>query len=104
MGMLDMVGKLNEFKKSVDEVKGRLESVYVEGHAGENTVTVVMNGNKIVSEIKIDARYLNEERKKELEDLLVLAVNRAQEKAQNTSEAELRAAGKGFLPNIPGMF
>jgi DNA-binding YbaB/EbfC family protein len=104
MGMFDMMGKVNEMKKAVEEVKSRLDSVYVEGTAGENTIKVIMNGNRIVQDVKVDDRYLNNERKAELEELLTLAVNRASEKAQNTSESELKAAGAGILPNIPGLF
>ena len=102
--MMDMFGKLGEMKKAMEEVKQRLDSVMVEGAAGEDTVKVFMTGNREVKEIKIDPRYLKEDRKEELEELLVIAVNRAGERAQNTSESELKAAGQGILPNIPGLF
>ena len=104
MGMMDMFGKLGEMKKAMEEVKQRLDNVMVEGSAGEGTVRVIMTGNREVREITVDPRYLKEDRKEELEELLVIAVNRAGEKAQNTSESELKAAGKGILPNIPGLF
>ena len=104
MGMLDMLGKLNEVKKTMDEIKSRLDTVSVDGEAGEGAVKVIMNGNRKVTTLTVADKMLSPERKVELEEFLVLAVNRASEKAQQVSESEMKAAGKGLLPNIPGLF
>ena len=104
MGMFDMLGKLNEVKKTMDEIKARLETVSVEGEAGEGAVRVIMNGNKKIITVKIADKMLVAERREELEEFLILAINRAGEKSQQVSETEMKAAGKGLLPNIPGLF
>jgi nucleoid-associated protein EbfC len=104
MGMLDMLGKLNEVKKTMDEIKTRLDSVSVESEAGEGAVRIIMNGNRKVTALTVADKMLNPDRKAELEEFLVLAINRAGEKAQQVSESEMKAAGKGLLPNIPGLF
>jgi len=102
--MMDMLGKLNDVKKAMDEIKARLETISVDGEAGEGAVRVVMNGNRKVTSVKISDKLMTTERKEELEELLELAVNRAGEKAHNVSETEMKSAGKGLLPNIPGLF
>jgi len=99
-----MLGKLNEVKKTMDEIKSRLDTVTVDSEAGEGAVKVIMNGNKKVTSLTVADKMLTPERKVELEEFLVLAVNRASEKAQQVSESEMKAAGKGLLPNIPGLF
>jgi nucleoid-associated protein EbfC len=104
MGMFDMLGKLNEVKKAMEEIKSRLETISVDGEAGEGAVKVVMNGNRKVISVKIADKLMMPGRKEELEELLEMAVNRAGEKAQNVSETEMKAAGKGLLPGIPGLF
>lgn len=104
MGMLDMLGKLNEVKKAMDEIKTRLDTISVDGEAGEGSVKVIMNGNRKITGITIAEKMMQADRKEELEELIELAVNRASEKAQNVSETEMKAAGKGILPDIPGMF
>jgi nucleoid-associated protein EbfC len=104
MGMMDMLGKLNEVKKTMDDIKTRLDTVYVDGEAGEGNIKIVMNGNRIVKSVTVHDRMMEPLRKEELEELLAIAINRASEKAQNVSEAEMKAAGKGLLPNIPGLF
>jgi len=104
MGMFDMLGKLNEVKKAMEEIKSRLETIYVDGEAGEGNVKVVMNGNRVVQSVQVNERMMEVSRKEELQELLCLAINRASDKAQNVSETEMKAAGKGILPNIPGLF
>lgn len=102
--MFDMLGKLNEVKKAMDEMKARLETISVDGEAGEGSVRVVANGNKVIKSVSIADNLMHADRKEELEELIELAVNRALNNAQNVSETEMKAAGKGILPNIPGLF
>ena len=104
MSMMDMLGKLNDVKKAMDDVKSRLDTISVNGVAGEGAVNIMMNGNRKVTSVAIAEKLLNADRKEELEELLELAFNRASENAQNVSETEMKAAGKGILPNIPGLF
>jgi len=104
MGMLDMLGKMNELKKAMDEIKSRLDTISVDGEAGEGAVKVVMNGNRKLTSVTIADKMMTPERREELEEYMELAVNRASEKAQMVSETEMKAAGKGMLPNIPGLF
>ncbi|MBL0343216.1 MAG: YbaB/EbfC family nucleoid-associated protein [Bacteroidetes bacterium] len=104
MGMFDMLGKLGEVKKAMDTIKARLDTITVEGEAGEGNVKVIMTGNRLVKTIAISDRMMSIDRKNELEELLELAINRANEKAQNVSDSEMKSAGKGILPDIPGLF
>ena len=102
--MFDMMGKLGQIKKSMDEIKQRLDSISVAGEAAEGQIKVTMTANKKVNGIHIAERYLDPVRKEELEELLEIAFNRASEMAQNVSETEMKAATQGLLPNIPGLF
>ena len=102
--MFDMFGKLNEVKKAMEEIKFRLDKITVDGEAGEGQVKVTMTGNREVKSVVISDRFMQADRKEELQELLELAINRASEKAQSLSETEMKAAGRGILPNIPGLF
>jgi DNA-binding YbaB/EbfC family protein len=103
MGMFDMIGKLGELKKSMEAAKARLDTVMVTGTAGNNQVQVTMSANQQVKEIRIAPELLNPGNKEELEELLAVAVNMATVNARNVSETEMKAAGKGLLPDIPGL-
>ena len=100
--MFDLINKLGEVKKKMEEVKTRLGHVLLDGEAGEGLVKVTVNGNREVKAIEIKDELLTPERKEELEDLLEVAFNRALQKAEETNESEMKAAGRDFLPGFPG--
>lgn len=101
---MDIFGKLNEMKQKMDEIKNRLDAITVEGNAGDGAIQVIVTGNRKVKSIAIEDTLLTVARKEELQELLEVAMNQALDKAQNLSEIEMQAAGKGMLPNIPGLF
>src|SRR5688572_1380872 len=102
--MFDMLGKLNELRKTMDEIKSRLDTISVDAEAGDGAVKVIMNGNRKLTSITIDEKLLSPASKEELQDYIEIAVNKVTEKAQQVSESEMKAAGKGLLPDIPGLF
>lgn len=102
--MFDMINKLTELKQKMDEAKAKLDTILVQGSAGDGAVTVEMNANKVLKKIDIEDAMCLPERKEELIDYLELAFANAMEKANDISEREMMSSGKGMLPNIPGLF
>jgi len=101
MGMFDMMGKLNELKKNVEETKAQLSEIEIEGESGGGLVRVKGNAMRQISQIEIDDALISPERKEELEDLLVVAINRMLDKARIREEDELKKAAGGLIP--PGL-
>lgn len=99
--MMGMMGKLKETQQKVEATKKRLDTVTLEESSPNNLVKVVITANRAIKEIKIDDSLLDD--KEQLEDYLVLAVNKAIEKATQVNETELAAVAKEGMPNIPGM-
>lgn len=97
-----MMGKLQEAQKEIEATKKRLDTVMVDGKANQDRVKVTVTANRKVKAIEIDNSLLQD--KEELEDSLILALNHALEKATDIHEAELAAATKKNMPNIPGLF
>ena len=62
-----------------------------------------LNGNKVLTKIDIPQMILDDADKEQVEDLLILAFNKALENADNVAQAEGASAMKGMLPNIPGL-
>lgn len=100
--MFDLINKLGDVKKKMDEIKARLDLVTVDGIAGNGRVKVTATGNRKVKSIVIDDSLMTLENKEELLDLLEIATNDALSKAENVSEAEMKSAGRDFLPGFPG--
>lgn len=96
-----MMAKLKEAQAKVEETKERLNTVMVDGDSGNGSVVVTVTANREVKNIAIDDDLLED--KEALEDYLIIALNKALVKANNINEAEMAAAAKGGLPDIPGM-
>lgn len=95
----DMMGKLQEMQQKTEEIKKRLDHINVEGDAENGRVKVISSANRKIISISI-ADELKDADKEELEDLVILAVNRALEKAEKISEAEMAGAARGMLPGM----
>jgi len=95
-----MMGKLKEAQEKIEATKARLNTIIVDGEAGNGKVKVSVTANRLVKSISIAEELTDKE---EIEDYLVLALNKALDKANTISETELAAAAKDGMPNIPGM-
>lgn len=95
-----MMSKLKDAQKKIEETKARLNTILIDGEAGNGSVKVTVTANRNVKNISIDSNLTDNE---EIEDYLVIALNEALKKANDISEAELAAAAKDGMPNIPGM-
>lgn len=95
-----MMGKLQEAQQKIEETKKRLDTVLVDAEAGNGKVKVTVTANRAIKDIQISEDLTDNE---EISDYLILALNEALSKANNINEAELAAAAKEGMPNIPGM-
>lgn len=99
--MMGMMGKLKETQQKVEATKKRLDTVTLEESVADGLLKVTITANREVKDISIDEHLLNE--KDQLEDYIVLAMNKALQKATQINESELAAVAKEGMPNIPGM-
>lgn len=98
---MGMMGKLQEAQKKVEETKQRLNNVLIDEQSADGLLKVTVTANRQIRTIDINDELLND--KEQLEDYLILTLNKALEKAGAINEAELAAAAKDGMPNIPGM-
>ncbi|ESU19247.1 YbaB/EbfC family DNA-binding protein [Flavobacterium cauense R2A-7] len=99
--IMGMMGKLKETQQKIEDTKKRLETVLIDEQSSDGLLKVTLTANRKVKSIIIDDSLLED--KEQLEDYLVLVMNKAIEKATNVNEAELAAVAKDGMPNIPGM-
>jgi nucleoid-associated protein EbfC len=93
-----MFGKLNEAKQKADEIKKKMDTISVEGQAGNGKVKVVSTGNKKITDIQIADELMSADRKEELQDLLLIALEDALQKADNVSQSEMQALMSAMMP------
>ena len=96
-----MLGKLKETQEKVEATKKRLDQVMVQEQSTDGLLTVRLTANREIKEIEVDPSLLEDA--EQLEDYLVLTLNKAIERATAMQEAELAAVAKEGMPNIPGL-
>ncbi|MEZ4874902.1 MAG: YbaB/EbfC family nucleoid-associated protein [Flavobacteriaceae bacterium] len=99
--LMGMMGKLKETQAKVEATKKRLSTVLIDEKSSDGNIGVTLTANREIKNIHIDESLLED--KEQLEDYLVLTLNRAIEKATAINEAELAAVAKEGMPNIPGL-
>jgi len=99
--MMGMMGKLKEAQKKVEETKKRMNTVLIDQASSDDLLKVTITANREIKSLIIDDSLLQD--KEQLEDYLILTINKAIAKASEIQEAELAAAAKDGMPNIPGM-
>ena len=73
-----MMVKLKEAQQKIEATKLRLNTILIDGEAGNGLVKVTVSANRAVKNISISEKLTDKE---EIEDLLVIALNKALEKA-----------------------
>lgn len=98
---MGMMGKIKETQKKVEETKLRLDTVLIDEQSNDGLLKITITANRKIKSIEVDPSLLED--KEQLEDYLILTLNKAIEKASSVNEAELSAVAKEGMPNIPGM-
>mgnify|MGYP001947916744 CR=1 FL=1 len=99
--MMGMMGKLKETQQKVEATKKRMDTVLLDEKSAEGLLEVVITANREIKQITISDDLLKD--KEQLEDYLILTLNKAIQKATKVNETELAAVAKDGMPNIPGM-
>ena len=99
--MMGMMGKLKEAQKKVEETKTRLDNEILHQRTKDGKLEIKMSVSQKIQDITLSSELMED--KEQLEDYLVLALNKILERAKTQYEAELADAAKDGMPKIPGM-
>jgi len=94
----DLMGNMKEQQKAMQE---ELKAKLIEGEAGEGAVRVTCNGLREVQNVSLDPDKIDVSDLESIEDLLVVAMNRALSQAAELEQASAQDSLKNMLP--PGM-
>ncbi|WP_188050304.1 YbaB/EbfC family nucleoid-associated protein [Flavobacterium sp. GP15] len=101
MDLMGMMGKLKETQQKIEDTKKRLDTVLINEQSNDALLKVTITANTAIKSIAIDDSLLQD--KEQLEDYLILVLNKAIEKATRLNQSELDAVTKMDMPMIPGM-
>ena len=98
---MGMMNKIKETQKKVEETKERLKTVLLDEQSSDGLLKVTITASREVKKIEIADELLED--KEQLEDYLILTMNKAISRATEVNENELAAVAKEGMPDIPGM-
>lgn len=98
--MNNMMKQMQKMQKKMQEAQEELEKRTVEGTAGGGMVTVVVNGQKQIQEVKIKEDVVDPEDIEMLQDLVLTATNDALKKMDEITASTMGQFTKGL--NLPG--
>jgi DNA-binding YbaB/EbfC family protein len=99
--MMQMMGKLKETQQKVEATKKRLDTVFIDEKSSDGLLQITLNANRTILKIEIADDLMND--KEQLEDYLIMTLNKSIQKATQINEYELAAVAKEGMPNLPGM-
>jgi DNA-binding YbaB/EbfC family protein len=99
--MMGMMNKIKETQEKVEATKERLKTVLIDEQSSDGLLKVTVTATNEIKNVSIADELLED--KEQLEDYLVLTLNKALTKASEINEAELAAVAKDGMPDIPGL-
>ena len=98
----DMFGNMEERQQ---EMREKLAQFVIEAEAGDGAVKVTANANREITNLSIDRDKLDWDDPESVEDMVLIAVNRALEKAAEKEGEESQKMLNDMLPpGLAGMF
>lgn len=101
--MMKMMGKMKEVQARMKEAQDNLGNMRVSAESGAGLVRATVTGKKQLVSLDIDPSLMKADDKVILQDLVIAAVNKANEEAEVAAKEEIRKSTEGLLPNIPGL-
>ena len=99
-----MFDKLLQAQQKADEVKKRLDNISVSGETEGGKVRVIASANKEIRELTIDSEFFAQADKEELEEIIIVAINKALTQAEKVSQSEMQAVSQDLLGGFGNLF
>jgi len=100
-GMGNIQNMLKQAQKMQEKMQQELSEMKIEGSSGGGMVTVILDGNRNLMDIKINPEVVNKEDVMMLQDLISAAFNDAAAKVEEEMSSKLGSLGAGL--KIPGL-
>lgn len=94
--MQQLMKQAQKMQAEMQKAQEELENAEIEGVAQGDAVKVIMNGKKVVTSISINPDFVDVDDIEMLEDLIVVALNDAYQKADELNKEKMGNAGGLF--------
>jgi DNA-binding YbaB/EbfC family protein len=93
---------LSQFRQMQETLQKQIDAVHVEASSGGGMVTVRMNGQKQVTQVRIDPEVFAGKDQEMLQDLIAAAVNDASRRVDEELANQMKNLAGG-LPGVAGL-
>jgi hypothetical protein len=93
---------LSQFRQVQEKLEKQLDEISVEASAGGGMVTVKMNGQKQLTEVRLEPDVFQSKDQEMLQELILAAVNEAARRVDEELSKQVKDL-TGGLPGIAGM-
>ena len=100
MDINKLMQQAQAMQKQLEEANRQISEKQFEGSASNGLVKVVINGDHLIQYVDLDASIIDPSDKEMIEDLIMIAVNDAIEKAEEYKKERL--GGMASALGIPG--
>jgi DNA-binding YbaB/EbfC family protein len=102
MNINQLMKQAQQMQKKLADAQAQIEQLEVEGASGGGMVKVTITGKGRLKAIAIDPKIIDANEKEMLEDLIVAAINDANDKKEASSENMMSGVAGGM--NLPAGF
>jgi len=99
--IMEMMGKLQSARENFEKLKQRLDGHTFTETSSDGTVSVTLTELATIKDIQIASGLLAD--KEQLEDTLLVTLNKALDKVKQNAMEEAKKTAKESLPPIPGL-
>ncbi|UKT63617.1 YbaB/EbfC family nucleoid-associated protein [Pedobacter mucosus] len=99
-----MFDKLFAAQQKAEEIKKRLDTVSVFGEVENGAIKITATANKAITGVSIDEEFFKNADREEVEELLLVAINKALASAEQVSATEMQSATQDMFGGLGGMF
>ena len=99
-----MFEKLMAAQQKADEIKKKLDTIYVSGEVEGGAIKITATANKTITAVAIDEEFYKQADKEELEELLLTAINKTLTRADEVSAKEMESMTQDLMGGLGGMF
>jgi hypothetical protein len=100
--MMEMMRQARDLQKQMKKIQKRVEKTEITATAGDNEVTVVVNGKLHVRSVEISPNLVARGDVRQIQQFVTDAVNAALARAQEIMAEEMKQVTGGL--NMPDMF
>ncbi len=93
---------LSQFRTAQERLEKQIQELHVEASAGGGMVTVKMNGQKQLTEVRIEPDVFKSKDQEMLQELMLAAVNEATRRVDEELSKQVKDL-TGGLPGLAGM-